>query len=279
MKIKAFLTAVIIATGLSYGHAAASALTVENPAPMLQFSPAAFSLTPDVASPLVRSDFDRLIYGETNPYFLLSSILRDDAEKPAVRPVHLESLFGAPAIRFGAIRSGDRLAKWIGDQKQKSHSGGLDDAALGAIAATINSAVNRRIEYRTDMQLHGTKDVWSLPAETLARGAGDCEDFAILKMGLLADAGVPLKQMSVTIVRDTRRNLYHAVLILDTGAKKLVLDNVTEDIRPDTSIDDYMPLFALNADGNVIFARPAAATASTQVAQVANFSEIAPGAE
>ena len=137
MKIKAFLTAVIVATGLSYGHAAASALAVEDPAPMLQFSPAAFSLTPDTASPIVQTDFDRFIYGETNPYFLLSSILRDDTQEPAVRPVHRESLFGAPAIRFGAIRSGDRLAKWIGDQKRKSHSGGLDDAALGAVASFV----------------------------------------------------------------------------------------------------------------------------------------------
>src|SRR3546814_2898490 len=60
----------------------------------------------------------------------------------------------------------------------------------GALLARVNTWVNHEIAYRNDRQLFGTSDYWADAATTLARKTGDCEDFAILKMQMLAGAGV-----------------------------------------------------------------------------------------
>lgn len=200
------------------------------------------------------------------------------AKQAAVKPAtSAKTVFGARKIRFGAIRSGARLTAWLKARPPVQGAAAPDGEALRQLIETTNLSVNRRIAYRTDKALHRKLDLWSLPEETLRRGAGDCEDFAILKMGLLADAGVPSEQMSVTIVRDTRRDLFHAVLVVSTETGNLVLDNVTDDIRDDRDIRDYAPMFSLGAGGNHIFAREA--TASLQANLPANFATVAPGAE
>lgn len=57
--------------------------------------------------------------------------------------------------------------------------------------AFINVEVNQRIAYAADPESAPGADVWSTPCETLARGTGDCEDFAITKFFLLLASGSP----------------------------------------------------------------------------------------
>ena len=45
----------------------------------------------------------------------------------------------------------------------------------------INRAINLAIRPISDLAQHGQIDVWSSPLATLARGGGDCEDYAIAK--------------------------------------------------------------------------------------------------
>jgi len=59
--------------------------------------------------------------------------------------------------------------------------------------ALINSSVNNLIKYRADGADH-----WATPVETAARGAGDCEDFAIAKMWLLRSIGYPRATLHCT---------------------------------------------------------------------------------
>lgn len=40
-------------------------------------------------------------------------------------------------------------------------------------------------------------DYWSSPDETVAKRAGDCEDFAILKMASLLQTGIPQEKMAI----------------------------------------------------------------------------------
>jgi hypothetical protein len=60
--------------------------------------------------------------------------------------------------------------------------------------------------------LYGKLDYWATPAEILLRGSGDCEDFAILKMTALIRAGLPGNTLSLVVVRDNGRGVFHAVL-------------------------------------------------------------------
>lgn len=114
--------------------------------------------------------------------------------------------------------------------------------------AAVNRAVNRAIKYVRDADLYGTLDYWAAPKETLALGRGDCEDIAILKMALLKEAGVPLSGMSLVVLRDTNRNIFHAVLSVSVGNRHFILDSLEDEVRLDTSFPGYQPLYSLGAD-------------------------------
>jgi predicted transglutaminase-like cysteine proteinase len=113
----------------------------------------------------------------------------------------------------------------------------------------INRAVNHLVRYLPDDGDGGSGDIWASPAETLARGAGDCEDYAILKMSALKQAGVPMEDMSVVVVRDIRRNLYHAVLSVMTDDGYFILDNLSGKVMPDRWLHTYTPLYSVGAAG------------------------------
>ncbi len=122
-------------------------------------------------------------------------------------------------------------------------------AALGRQAAaqtghdrlqTVNNWVNHHVAYAQD----GPDDHWANLPETIARGRGDCEDFAIAKMQLLQRAGVPADSLYLAIVADTVRNIDHAVLIVREDGAFLVLDNRTDRIMPSGEVTDYRPILS-----------------------------------
>lgn len=109
-------------------------------------------------------------------------------------------------------------------------------AAAGALSAVqkaqaVNHAVNSMIAYKTDLEAHGVADYWQTPEETLRRGTGDCEDFALLKMALLEGLGLPKEKMWIAtgILRDPAkapgRNEAHATLVVELEGRPHVLDN------------------------------------------------------
>lgn len=143
-----------------------------------------------------------------------------------------------PARSTGAFLGSERIA--IGRTRydaewRRVSSRGLSardlNRAIGAVPqdrhallARVNRWVNRRIDYRDDRQLSGSRDHWADAATTLSRGTGDCEDFAILKMQLLAAAGIDRDDMMLTLARDTLRQVDHAVLLVRDGAGWSMLD-------------------------------------------------------
>ncbi|GGA82926.1 hypothetical protein GCM10011491_07960 [Brucella endophytica] len=84
----------------------------------------------------------------------------------------------------------------------------------------INNQVNTSIEARTDMEMWGKPEVWSYPTQY-----GDCEDYALLKRKLLAEAGVPISDLLITVVRQTNGD-GHAVLTMRTDRGDFILDNL-----------------------------------------------------
>ncbi|MEM9999925.1 MAG: transglutaminase-like cysteine peptidase [Pseudomonadota bacterium] len=214
-------------------------------------------------------------------------IVRKTSPKPRTR------LFGATPVRFGAIPSARRLSAAMQEGAVEPATamrcataiceavidrihGDADDApGFMALVQRINTSVNAQIRYAADTETVGQLDHWSMPAETIERGAGDCEDFAILKMAALEEAGVPAKSMSVVVLKDTRRHLYHAVLAIRTNAGFLILDNARDDVLLDSQIPEYRPLYSVGAAGNHIYGY----RQNTQTAlSLGNFNEIAPGA-
>jgi len=95
--------------------------------------------------------------------------------------------------------------------------------ALMATLKRVNSSVNSRVSGRRDGA--GT-DVWSASASS-----GDCEEYAMAKRRALIKAGLPASSLRIAYVK-TRKGSGHAVLIVKTGKSDLVLDVLTQKIRP-----------------------------------------------
>jgi predicted transglutaminase-like cysteine proteinase len=162
------------------------------------------------------------------------------------------SVFSSVAFQIGGIPG---KARWA-----TVSSAGLDPAgsSIGtAIEAAkdkpiaqqlvaINGAVNRAITYTKDQDVYGKRDYWAKPQETLAKAKGDCEDFAILKMAALKAAGVPASSMTLVVLKDQRRNLFHAVLAVSTDRGQYILDNLRMDVPRDTALGDYQALYSMS---------------------------------
>jgi predicted transglutaminase-like cysteine proteinase len=73
--------------------------------------------------------------------------------------------------------------------------------------------VATNISYKDDRANFGVNDYWQFPVETLERGSGDCEDFAILLCALLRAYGVPPDQVYVAVGTPKGMKEYHAYLI------------------------------------------------------------------
>lgn len=129
------------------------------------------------------------------------------------------------------------------------------DKAFGEKLAAINSAVNRAVTYTSDRDNYGIMDYWAKPGEILSRGRGDCEDYAILKMAALNRAGIPMASMSIVVLQDQRRQLFHAVLAVSTSQGHYILDNLHDRVMVDTQLADYLPLYSLSGERSWIHGR------------------------
>ena len=112
----------------------------------------------------------------------------------------------------------------------------------------VNVAVNHTIRYARDIDVYQVEDHWATPSETLARREGDCEDFAILKMAALSRDGVDLNDMAIVVLFDQKRHFYHAVLSVAVGERYDILDNMRDDVLPDTMLADYLPLYSIRGN-------------------------------
>ncbi|ENO90712.1 transglutaminase-like cysteine peptidase [Thauera linaloolentis] len=138
----------------------------------------------------------------------------------------------------------------------------LDDLQQGGHSvedrlARVNAFFNARIRFDDDIAVWRTADYWATPLETLARAAGDCEDFAIAKYMTLRLLGVDDSRLRLIYVRariggpGSQVSQAHMVLgyYPEPSAEPLILDNLIRDVRPAARRPDLFPVFSFNADG------------------------------
>ena len=118
----------------------------------------------------------------------------------------------------------------------------------------VNQRINYAIRYVSDRAQWHRADVWSAPFNrhhdgAFQTGKGDCEDYAIAKYVALRDAGTPLRDLRLLVVRDKSVHSYHAVLAARLNGRWLLLDNRWRRLIPDNEAQFFKPLFALNAAG------------------------------
>jgi predicted transglutaminase-like cysteine proteinase len=109
----------------------------------------------------------------------------------------------------------------------------------------INRAVNLAIRPASDWAQYGSADFWASPLQTLASGAGDCEDYAIVKYAVLRAQGMADSDLRLIIVNDDKHQTEHAILAVWDGLDWLILDNRTMFIVSADAARYYSPLFLL----------------------------------
>ena len=113
----------------------------------------------------------------------------------------------------------------------------------------VNSYVNARVRFVDDRVQFGVADRWLAPADTLGRGRGDCEDFALAKRAMLRAAGVSDKDLYIVVLKDLSRRADHAVLVVRAAGRFLVLDNGTNRIVDSSDVQDYKPMLTFASNG------------------------------
>jgi len=190
-------------------------------------------------------------YGYSRPQ-VIPAILRD---RPAISPGVLNGrpdIFGSVALRVGRTPLD---ARW----HRVEHSG--VGAAAAAYSASlrgkdalerleaVNWYVNKRVRFVDDSVQYGRGDLWAAASETLRRGRGDCEDFAIAKLQMLRRAGIADRDLYLVVVKDLVRRADHAVLVVRAAGHMYVLDNGTDRLLDTESVSDYRPIFTFAAAG------------------------------
>lgn len=120
----------------------------------------------------------------------------------------------------------------------------------------VNQFFNRRLQFRDDTEVWNQVDYWASPLETLEKGQGDCEDYAIAKYFSLVAAGMPTPKLRLVYVRaqlggpggPTQAHMVLAYYA-NPSAEPLILDNLIGDVRPASRRPDLTPVFSFNSDG------------------------------
>ena len=183
---------------------------------------------------------------------VISAVLRD---RPAVSPGvdnGRPDIFGSVALRVGRTPLD---ARW----RRVAHSGVGGSAAVFAASLrdkdsverleAVNWYVNKRVRFTDDDRQYGHGDVWASANETLSRGRGDCEDYAIAKLQMLRRAGIADRDLYLVVVKDLVRRADHAILVVRAGGHMYVLDNGTDRLLDTESIQDYRPVITFAAMG------------------------------
>lgn len=147
---------------------------------------------------------------------------------------------------YGTLGYGKtRLEEWAALIRQSAN---LDEPDQ---LRAVNAFFNRSLTFIDDLHVWHQDDYWATPVESLVKGAGDCEDYAIAKYLTLRELGVPSAKLRITYVKALQLNQAHMVLTwyATPTSDPLVLDNLISEIRPASQRRDLLPVYAFNAEG------------------------------
>ena len=134
------------------------------------------------------------------------------ASSPTLAPFqHVRFCLHYPAECKSEAREPDRV----------DMNAGISDL-LKRVNHNVNTAINPRVKnYGSDL-----RDGW-----TIAPESGDCNDYAVTKRHDLIESGLPANALRLSVVK-TASGTGHLVLVVATTTGDIVMDNLTDAIRP-----------------------------------------------
>jgi predicted transglutaminase-like cysteine proteinase len=176
--------------------------------------------------------------------------------RPAISPGAFNGrpdIFGSVALRVGRTQLDSRWHKvehsGVGGAAA-NYSQSLARLDPTARLEAVNRYVNHRVSFVDDSIQYGRADVWAAASDTLSRGRGDCEDYAIAKLQMLRRAGIADRDLYLSIVKDLVRRVDHAILVVRVSGHMYVLDNGTDRLLESESVSDYRPVLTFTSSGS-----------------------------
>ena len=180
-----------------------------------------------------------------NPYRALTRAA------PRIVPSDRPDVFGSVALPIGRAsleRHWQKVEATPIGSAAAAFVEGLDGLSEIERLDAVNRYVNARVEFTDDSRQFGTADLWLAAADTLRRGRGDCEDYAIAKLQMLRRTGFADKDLYLVILRDVARRADHAVLVVRAEGRLLVLDNGNNRIVDSDTLADYRPILTFSGN-------------------------------
>lgn len=193
-------------------------------------------------------------------------------QHPTYTGVPGPNMVGTTAVSIRANRFNGSLANALQDASRSPQLLALVAPARGLSrlqqAAYVQSRVHNSIRWISDATEWGQHDYWATASQTLAHGAGDMEDRAIVKMHALRALGFNPGDLFLTLARD-RVGGPLTVLTVRIDRRYYILDDTGgAPFLVDTRIREFQPILSFGWHGSWVHTRaapsaPLAAAASS----------------
>jgi predicted transglutaminase-like cysteine proteinase len=100
------------------------------------------------------------------------------------------------------------------------------NAEISGVLKRVNHDVNTTIAATVKNYGSDLRNGW-----TIAPASGDCNDYAVTKRHDLIESGLPARALLLSVVK-TASGTGHLVLVVATSSGDIVMDNLTDAIRP-----------------------------------------------
>ena len=191
------------------------------------------------------------------------------AVSPAAAADSPESVVKQPTIFVTAMRGPDMLGtsavaihatrfngSWANAMQDASHNPLLLQMVAPARGmpqlqqiAYVQSRVNNAIHWESDATLWGQHDYWASANETLAKGAGDMEDRAIVKMHALRALGFNPNDLWLTLARDIVGGPITVLTVRLDGRYYILDDTGGAPFLAESRRREFQPILSFGAAG------------------------------
>jgi predicted transglutaminase-like cysteine proteinase len=198
------------------------------------------------------------------------------------RPIYVTAgggpnILGTTAV---AIRAARFNGSWAHAMQDASRSPLLQALVAPARTLTpmqklayVQSRVHNSVRWISDATEWGQHDYWASASETLAHGAGDMEDRAIVKMHALRALGFSPSDLWLTLARDRVGGPITVLTVRFAGRYYILDDTGGAPFLADSRLREFQPIFSFGSSTAWVHTRNAAAppirTASSATAPYA----------
>ena len=174
------------------------------------------------------------------------------------------AMLGTTPVRIRADRFSTGWAHALADASKSPQLQSLIAPARRlsrpAQMAFVQRSVNAKVRWISDTTEWGKHDYWATAAQTLAHGAGDMEDRAIVKMQALKALGFDQRDLFLTLARD-RVGGPLTVLSVRTNGRYWIFDDTSgAPFLADSRSFEFQPILSFGWTGAFVHILPVPAT-------------------